>query len=489
MTVDAPAGNDGFIELEGGVQVKFGPGTYKTGDYWLIPARTATGTIEWPFTEPQPPQGIVHHYCRLGLLTFDKTQYTSIQDCRKLAPPVTELTSLFYVGGDGQVAAPGQTLPQLLQVGVANGQWPVAGATVRFAITQGSGTLQSAGTTADVVTTADGVASCAWGLGFGTQSQQVEATLLDPTKKPVHLPVRFNASFSGDAQDAGIQIERILLGDGSTLDNDANVTVDRLALAQGIQVVCSGSIALGTVSRANCFLTMEMPFPMSLADTVFWGQDLIGYQPLVVAAIPHANGSMLVWTPTPAVSAWLRDDLFRQVATLNRFPRILARLTILGNFIWQSGNPETVPGCRRLRHAEQTGRARADTSAIAQRRRPARRQTGHVVLGGAGNHYHDLAGNGCAAKAQRVGELRGDHRGHAEQGRRVEREWRGWGERRHRQNHAHRRSPGYMDLRSTGRRARRVNPFLDDGDGNSRQRGRSDPSGSSNRHGKGVQAT
>ena len=253
---------------------------------------------------------------------------------------MTELTSLFYVGGDGQVAAPGQTLPQLLQVGVANGQLPVSAATVRFAITQGSGTLQSAGTTADVVTTADGVASCAWRLGFGTQSQQVEATLLDPTKNPVHLPVRFNASFSGDAHDAGIQIERILLGDGSTLDNDANVTVDRLALAQGIQVICSGSIALGTVSRANCFLTMEMPFPMSLADTVFWGQDLIGYQPLVVAAIPHVNGSMLVWTPTPAVSAWLRDELFRQVATLNRFPRILARLTILGNFIWQSSNPE-----------------------------------------------------------------------------------------------------------------------------------------------------
>jgi len=30
------------ILLEGGVQVQFSAGTYQTGDYWLIPARTAT---------------------------------------------------------------------------------------------------------------------------------------------------------------------------------------------------------------------------------------------------------------------------------------------------------------------------------------------------------------------------------------------------------------------------------------------------------------
>ena len=57
LTVDVPAANDGFIELEGGVQVKFEPGTYKTGDYWLIPARTATGSIEWPFIEPAASAG------------------------------------------------------------------------------------------------------------------------------------------------------------------------------------------------------------------------------------------------------------------------------------------------------------------------------------------------------------------------------------------------------------------------------------------------
>ena len=40
---------NGWIDLEDGVQVWFPPRQeYQSGDYWLIPARTATGNIEWP---------------------------------------------------------------------------------------------------------------------------------------------------------------------------------------------------------------------------------------------------------------------------------------------------------------------------------------------------------------------------------------------------------------------------------------------------------
>ncbi len=65
------------IPLEGGVQVQFAAGTYQVGDYWLIPARTATsvqqGYVEWPVDAasnpvPQPPRGIRHHYAQLGLV-------------------------------------------------------------------------------------------------------------------------------------------------------------------------------------------------------------------------------------------------------------------------------------------------------------------------------------------------------------------------------------------------------------------------------------
>lgn len=40
---------DGWIELEAGISVRFEAGrTYQPGDYWLIPARVATGDVEWP---------------------------------------------------------------------------------------------------------------------------------------------------------------------------------------------------------------------------------------------------------------------------------------------------------------------------------------------------------------------------------------------------------------------------------------------------------
>jgi len=44
---------DTWLDLEDGIQIQFQPSDnqpsqYRTGDYWLIPARTATGDVEWP---------------------------------------------------------------------------------------------------------------------------------------------------------------------------------------------------------------------------------------------------------------------------------------------------------------------------------------------------------------------------------------------------------------------------------------------------------
>lgn len=60
-----------WIEVEDGIQVRFSHGgTYRSGDYWLIPARVADGKIEWPEDDPkgQPPRGIEHHYMPLGFV-------------------------------------------------------------------------------------------------------------------------------------------------------------------------------------------------------------------------------------------------------------------------------------------------------------------------------------------------------------------------------------------------------------------------------------
>lgn len=45
---DMPLSTTTPIDIENGIQVTFTAGTYKSGDYWLIPARTASGTIDWP---------------------------------------------------------------------------------------------------------------------------------------------------------------------------------------------------------------------------------------------------------------------------------------------------------------------------------------------------------------------------------------------------------------------------------------------------------
>lgn len=46
---EADSQNTGWIRLEDGVEIWFEEGgQYRAGDYWLIPARTATGDVEWP---------------------------------------------------------------------------------------------------------------------------------------------------------------------------------------------------------------------------------------------------------------------------------------------------------------------------------------------------------------------------------------------------------------------------------------------------------
>lgn len=176
----------GWVTLESGIQVKFAPGSYRVGDYWTIPARTASAAIEWPQDGMAPrfvaPHGVLRAFCRLALAGVAAGVWATPTDCRNLFPALSELRNLFYVGGDGQqilpdfVNAAANTLPSPLEVGVFNGQFPVANAQVRFTATHGS--LPN-GTLVDIATTgADGIASIAWTLDPNQLDQKVEASLL-----------------------------------------------------------------------------------------------------------------------------------------------------------------------------------------------------------------------------------------------------------------------------------------------------------------------
>jgi Family of unknown function (DUF6519) len=198
------------VPLEDGISVEFSNGTYHDGDYWLIPARTTIGDIEWPkdgtTARALPPVGVKHHFCRLGFVQRSGSKLVLLSDCREKFPPLTELTSFFYVGGDGQEVMPdpsGPTastpveLPEPLQVGVANGGHPVQGATVRFEIFNPApaGTVDGKPDFVEVSTTADGVASCTWAIASDQQKQQVRATLRI-NGAPSHLPIVFSAERS-----------------------------------------------------------------------------------------------------------------------------------------------------------------------------------------------------------------------------------------------------------------------------------------------------
>lgn len=92
--VEAETNEPNWFDLEDGIQVQFAPnGQYRTGDYWLIPARVATGSIEWPFdsggviAKAIPPQGIEHHYAPLAFIA-SKNQSIEVQSCQCEIEPI-----------------------------------------------------------------------------------------------------------------------------------------------------------------------------------------------------------------------------------------------------------------------------------------------------------------------------------------------------------------------------------------------------------------
>lgn len=79
----------GSIAIEDGIYVYFSAGTYRSGDYWLIPARVATGAIDWPVDGqgnplPQGPDGIEHSYAPLFMFKAiaDSPFVSLVKDCR-----------------------------------------------------------------------------------------------------------------------------------------------------------------------------------------------------------------------------------------------------------------------------------------------------------------------------------------------------------------------------------------------------------------------
>jgi len=111
-----------WMQLEGGIQVMFGPvpsgpnpvpggpdpvlnipPIFHSGDYWTIPARTATGQIEWPPCGSddnafQPPTSVTVYSAPLACIhpasaaASSSQNAPTVDDCRQLFSPLTDLT-------------------------------------------------------------------------------------------------------------------------------------------------------------------------------------------------------------------------------------------------------------------------------------------------------------------------------------------------------------------------------------------------------------
>ncbi|MFB4421144.1 DUF6519 domain-containing protein [Streptomyces sp. QL37] len=94
----------GWLPLEDGVFVYFERGrTYRSGDYWTVPARTATGGVEWPTDAARrpllrSPEGIRVHYAPLAWVLGEG----SVADLRMTFAP---LAAVVPAADEQQLAA------------------------------------------------------------------------------------------------------------------------------------------------------------------------------------------------------------------------------------------------------------------------------------------------------------------------------------------------------------------------------------------------
>jgi hypothetical protein len=111
-----------WIDLELGIQVRFADGDYRAGDYWLIPARTEPGDIEWPPYElpggigsARPPFGETHHYAPLAVVRLNGG--VAVDDLRLLFPPLTDIAAV-EVSFDGANCGPDLAAAETVQAAI-----------------------------------------------------------------------------------------------------------------------------------------------------------------------------------------------------------------------------------------------------------------------------------------------------------------------------------------------------------------------------------
>jgi hypothetical protein len=274
-------------ELEDGVQVEIDGGSFTSGDYWTIPARTLTGKVDWPRDQATPPapvfelrHGTAHRYCLLSVVEVSGGTFNAPLDCRLLFPPLTGITAT-DVGYD--------------PANCAN----LAGAT----------TVQAA-------------------IDILCQSSGGE------DQPAIH--VRQVALLSGKplVNDSLVAPEELARG--------IQISCDR-ELFQGSVRNRNG------LPNPICLVTLDLPWPTNNVDRDTWkvaGSAFMGFVTLTLAADVNADGNEIFWVPLNQppndVQPWLAQRVLDVVTnqTHGQVTRLLSRLTLKGNYIWGPKDPE-----------------------------------------------------------------------------------------------------------------------------------------------------
>jgi hypothetical protein len=388
-----PAAAGEWIKLEDGVEVQFeAGGTFVTGDYWLVPARTAdldgqpaipglAGNVDWPVDPttgtpiPAPAQGIEHRYADLAAFTFDGKAWTRDQDLRHVFRSLTELDAsairfdaggcwsltgtatvdqalkqlaavpvLHVISGQAQAGPPGTALRDGIQVEVTDGcGGRMAGVTIQFAASDGvlaadRGALMGAGRSLDVVTDAMGRAGCVWQLGSRSVLQTVSAELIGHPGQPPAVPVTVVAGVQPPSPFApGLHVTGAELASapGSALQSEQQVEAGELT--GGIQVLLDAAPAPATVARPGVLtVTLGLPFPFSAADQALWGTGIVGYTPLELAGraeLVDVTGTPAIrWTPAAATQTML-GGLFTLMRANTRGDVLPCRVVLSGRSV------------------------------------------------------------------------------------------------------------------------------------------------------------
>jgi uncharacterized protein DUF6519/carboxypeptidase family protein len=286
-----PMSSADWIDLEDGIQIQFSDGTYRAGDYWLVPARTASGDIVWPFDvlskKPlsQPPAGIDHHYCRLAIVQSIAGKLT-VAPCADLPfPPLTAITA-------DDVSYDPAKCGDLAKAGVT---------TVQEAIDRLCG-------------------------GGSEPAIAITGVLLDdgqPLGNDILVPVSQ------------------LVPRGFRIVCDAPVSAESFG---GLPAQPPGAYAPSTAAgKPTCTLTLDLPYPLG-AEASLWNlKSPIGFQPIVLAGTVKVDGASIFWAPTGPTSEWLKNGLFQVLSMQEAADRVLARVRVAGNFIWRGDASGSAP--------------------------------------------------------------------------------------------------------------------------------------------------